>query len=81
MVDHVKSMMRNKSDHIILYVGSNDILSDKDAGDIAKLIGDLVESVKPPICDLTISNIITRKDKHYYKAQKVHKHLKEMCTN
>ena len=38
-------------------------------------------SAKSTTCDLLISNIITRKDKHQYKTQIVNNHLKEMCTN
>ena len=37
MVDHVKPIIRDKPDHIIFHVGTNDIPSDKDAGDIAKI--------------------------------------------
>ena len=57
------------------------IPSDKDAGDIAKSIVDLAESAKSPTCDVSNSNIITRKDKHQNKAQIVNNHLKEMCAN
>ena len=38
-------------------------------------------SAKSPTCDVSISNIITRKDKHQHKAQIVNNHLKEICTN
>ena len=38
-------------------------------------------SAKSPTCDVSISNIITRKDKHQRKTQEVNNHLKEMCTN
>ena len=41
MVDHVKPIIQDKPDHIIFHVGTNDIPSDKDAGDIAKSIVDL----------------------------------------
>ena len=41
MVGHVKPIIRDKPDHIIFHVGTNDIPSDKDAGDIAKSIVDL----------------------------------------
>ena len=81
MVDHIKPVMRDKPDHIIFHVGTNDIPLDKDAGDIAKSIIDLAMSVKSPTCDVSISNIITRKDKHQHKAQEVDNHLKKMCTN
>ena len=48
MVYHVKPIIRDKPDHIIFHVGTNDIPSDKDAGDIAKSIADLVMSAKSP---------------------------------
>ena len=78
---YVKPIIRDKADHIIFHVGTNDIPSDKDAGDIAKSIVDLAMPTKFPTCDVSISNIITRKDKHQHKAQIVNNHLKEMCTN
>ena len=81
MVDHVKPIIRDKPDHIIFHVGSNDIPSDKDAGDIAKSIVHLAMSAKSPTFDVSISNIITRKDKYQHKDQLVKNHLKEMCTN
>ena len=48
MLDHVKPIIRDKPDHVIFHVGTNDIPSDKDAGDIAKSIADLVMSAKSP---------------------------------
>ena len=74
-------MIRDKPGHIIFHVGTNDIPSEKDAGDIAKSIVDLGMSANSPTCDASISNIITRKDQHQHKAQEVNNHLKEMCTN
>ena len=64
-----KPCIRDKSDHIIFHVGTNDILSDKDAGDIAKSIVDLAMSAKSPTYDVSISNIITRKDKDKIKKR------------
>ena len=81
MVDHIKPVKRDKPDHIIFHVGTNDIPSYKDAGDISKSILDLAMCAKSPTCDVSISNIITRKDKHQHKTQEVNNHLKEMCTN
>ena len=80
-IDHVKPIIRDKPDHIIFHVGTNDIPLDKDAGDIAKSIVDLAMSAKSPTCDVSISNIITRKGKHQHKAQMVNNYLKKMCTN
>ena len=81
MKDHIKPVIRDKPDRIIVHVEVNDILSDKDAGDIAESIADLTMSAKSPTCDVSISNIITRKDIYQHKAQKVNNHLKEVCTN
>ena len=81
MVDHVKPIIRDKPDHIIFHVSTNDIPYEKDAGDVAKPIVDLAMSAKSPTCDVSISKIITRKDNHQHKAQIVNNHLKEMCTN
>ena len=81
MVDHVKSVMRHEPDRIIFQIETNDIPSDKDAGDIAKSIVDLATSAKSPTCDVSLSNIITRKDKYQHKPQEVNNPLKEMCTN
>ena len=66
MVDHVKPIIPDKPDHIIFHVGTN---------------VDLAISAKSPTCDVSISNILTRKDKHQHKAQIVNNHLKEICTN
>ena len=74
MVD--QPIIRDKPDHIIFHVGTNDIPSDKDAGDIAKSIADLAMSAKSPACDVSISNITTTKGKHQHKAQIVNNHLK-----
>ena len=81
MVDHIKLVIRDKPDHVIFHAGTKDIPSDKDPGNIAKSIVDLAISPKSPTCDVSIYNIITRKDKHQHKAQEVNNHLKEMCTN
>ena len=81
MVDHVKPIIRDKPDHIIFHVSTNDIPYDKDAGYVAKPIVNLAMSAKSPTCDVSISKIITRKEKHQHKAQTVNNHLKEMCTN
>ena len=74
MVD--QPIIRDKPDHIIFHVGTNEIPSDKDARDIAKSIADLTMSAKSPTCDVSISNIITTKGKYQHKAQIVNNHLK-----
>ena len=80
-VDHVKPIIQDKPDHVIVHVRTIDIASDKDAGDIAKSIFGLAMSARFPSFDVSISNIIARKDKHQHKAQIVNNYPKEMCTN
>ena len=71
MVDHIKPVLRDKPDHIIFYVETNDIPSDKDAADIVKSIFDLAMSAISPTCDALISmpRFISRKDKNQHKAR------------
>ena len=81
MVDHTKPVIRGKPDHITAHVETNDIPSDKDAGDIAKSIADVTMVAKSPTSDVPISNIITRRDIYQHKGQELNNHLKDMCTN
>ena len=81
MVDHTKPIIRGKLNHMISHVETNDIPSDKDAGDIAKSIADLTISAKLPTSDVSISNIITRREIYQHKDQELNNHLKEVCTN
>ena len=81
MVDQIKPVIRDKPDLIIFPVETNDFQSDENSGDTAKLIVDLAMSAKSPACDISLSNIITTKDKRQNKAQEVNNHLKEMYTN
>ena len=71
MVDHIKPVIRDKPDHIIFYVETNDIPSDKDAADIAKSIFDPAMSAISPTCDVLIlmPRFISRKDKNQHKAR------------
>ena len=71
----------DKQDHIVFHVGTNDIPSGKETEDIAKLIVSLVMCAKASTCDVSISNIITRKGNHQHKAQEVNNHMNEMYTN
>ena len=48
LVDHIKAVMRDKPDHIIFHVETNDITLDKDAGAFAESIVDLAVSAKSP---------------------------------
>ena len=71
MTNHVKSVLRDNLDHIGNYR--------KTPKTIEKLILDLAISSKLTACDVSISNILIRKDKHQQKAQKLTSYLKEVC--
>lgn len=79
MEDHIKPVLRDKPDHIIFHIGTNDIPSNKNSEDIANSIIELVLSAKSESCDASISNIVVRKDRHQNKCQEVNDHLKEKC--
>ena len=79
MEDHIKPVLRDKPDHIIFHIGTNDIPSNKNSEDIANSITKLVLSAKSESCDASISNIVVRKNRHQNKCQQVNDHLKEKC--
>lgn len=62
MKDHMKASMREKPDHIILQVGTNDLNSDRQPDLIVKSIVDLAITLKNNSQNLSVSNIIMRND-------------------
>ena len=62
MKDHMKASMREKPDHIILQVGTNDLNSDRQPDLIVKSIVDLAITLKNNSQNLGVSNIIMRND-------------------
>ena len=66
-------------DHIIFHVGTNDVPTKKSPDEIANSIVNLAISSKSPACDVSISNVIVRKDKHWKKAEEVNTRLEELC--
>ena len=79
MEDHIKLVIRDNPDDVVFHIGTNDVPSDKSAEDIAKSIVELALSAKSASCDVSISNIVVRKDGHQNKCQEVNYHLKEIC--
>ena len=71
MADHVKLALRENLDYMDFHIGTNDVSSNKTPETIAKSILDLAISSKSTTCDVSISNILIRKDKHQQKAQEV----------
>ena len=62
MEDYMKPTLRKDPNHIILYVGTNDLILDRTSQDIATSIVSLMCSVKGENYDVSISNIILRID-------------------
>ena len=62
------SYIRDNPVHIVFQIGTNDVHSNKTPETIAKLIVELAISSKLTTCDVSISNILIRKDKHQQKA-------------
>ena len=78
-LDHVKSVSQDNTDPIVIHIGNNDISSNKTPETIAKSILDFATSSKSTTCDISLSNILTKKDKHQQKAQEINSYLKELC--
>ena len=77
--DHIKPTLREKPDHIVLHVGTNDLVSDWPPDLIVKSIVDVPSSMKNENHDVTVSNIITRADHFREKANKVNDYLLKLC--
>ena len=80
MEDYMKPSLRKDPNHIILHVGTNDLILDSTSKDIATSIVNLVCSMKGENYDVSISNIILRTDnkKFNQKGQEVNTHLKDV---
>ena len=79
MKDHIKPTLREKPDHIVLYVSTNDLVSDRSLDLIVKSIVDVASSMKNESHDITVSNIITRAYHLKEKANEVNDYLSKLC--
>ena len=73
--EHTKLTMREKLDHVILYIGTHYFSIEKEPEFISKSIVDLVCTLKSNFVDVVISNTIVRKDKYSNKCIAVNYHL------
>ena len=62
MKDHTKTSLREKPDHIVLYMDTNSLDSDRLPNLITKSIVDVASTMKNKKHDVTISNIMTQAD-------------------
>ena len=80
MQDYVKPPLRENPHHLIIYVGTNDISTNKQPEQIAKLITELTLSVKSNSYDVMLLNITVRNDGHQQKVVETNRLLKELCN-
>ena len=78
MKDCIKLTLREKPDHIVLHVGTNDLVSDRPPDLIAKSIVDVASSMKNEIHDVTFSSR-TQADHFKEKANDVNDFLSKLC--
>ena len=71
--------MREKPDHTILQVGTNDLNSDRPSDLITKSVVHLAITLKNNSQNASISNIIMRNDSFNEKAMEVNGYLKQLC--
>ena len=80
--DYVKPSIReNNPDHIILHVGTNDVLSEKIPQVIAQSIVDLAKTVANDNFQVTVSSIVPRNDQWSKKVYEVNKVLLNLCKD
>ena len=79
MKDHIKPTLREKTDHIAIHVGSDDIVSDRPPDLIAKSIVDTASSIKNENHGVTVSDIITRADHLKETANEINDYLSKLC--
>ena len=78
MKDCIRLTLREKPDHIVLHVGTNDLVSGRSPDLIVKSIVDVTSSMKNENHDVTFSNI-TRADHFKEKANDVNDFLSKLC--
>ena len=80
MEDHMKPSLRNPPDHFILYVGTNDLSSEKSSMEISESKINLACWLKKEIHGVSVSTVILGTDdkKLKEKGMEVNLHLKEL---
>ena len=81
MKDYIKPLQREKSDHYILHIGTNDLCLDRSPELIAKSILDLALTLKSESHDVSVCSIIVLNDSDILnkKVCKVNAVLMELC--
>ena len=76
--EYVKPSLRDKPSHLILHVGTNDLNTSKTAESIATSIVEQAITIKDDHHDVSLSNIVIRKDNLKKKAEEVNSYLKDL---
>lgn len=79
MKDYVKPSVRQKPDHLILRVGTNDMDSDKLPEILAKSVVAIARLLKEKSINVSISNLIEHNDRFSEIAVEVNESLKKFC--
>ena len=81
MDDYKKPSIRDKPDHFIMHVGTNDLNSEVSPKSIAESIVDLAMSLKTESDDVSVSNIVLKTDNSLLNqiGCGVNSHLKNLC--
>ena len=79
MKDHRKPTIQKKPNHALLYVGANDLNSDRKPELFSKSILDLAWTLKSNSVYVSISSIIVGNDKYNEKGIIVNSHMKRLC--
>lgn len=81
MKDYIKPIIQDSLNHFILHASAKDILSERGAKDMEKLILDLAISVKFQSREAWIHSLTIRKNKHLSKIQEVNDLPREIRIN
>ena len=81
MDDYKKPSIRDKPDHFIIHVGTNDLNLEMSPKQIAESIVDLAMSLRTESNNVSVSNIILRTNNSLLnqKGCEVNSHLKDLC--
>ena len=79
--DHIKPVLRDKPDHIIFHIDTNNTPSNKNSEDIANSIIELVLSAKSESSDASIPNVAVRKDRHHDKFRNGSVESRQLCNH
>ena len=79
MEDYAQPTIRTNSDHIVIHVGTNDLLLKKELAEISSEIVDLALKLKSDTRQVSVSNLKTRNYHYRKKALDVYQHLKVLC--